>query len=207
MYLAAHFGQRGRAPGLDVAGTIVLVEQGVDEGGSAGGGDPGAAAGVSVDDRLTRTPARRRSATRDHQADLRGRIHGHLPHRLSPPDSGRARPALLAGAQASVEEFVDGEEFTFDLISAGGRVADQRGAGTGRDRLDEAARVGQPGTHRPAPARRRAAGGWCCHGSRRARGDGPRRWLRPHGAVPQGRRRGRVRRDRSPRRRCPSRRT
>ena len=81
MYLAARLRERIGAPGLDVAGTIPFRDKESMKAGPAGGGDPRAALGASVDDRRG---VRRRGGGRlpaDHQAHLRRRIDGHLSHR------------------------------------------------------------------------------------------------------------------------------
>jgi hypothetical protein len=116
-------------------------------------------------------------------------------------------PRLHHVPEVSVEEFVDGDEFTFDTVTIRrtGRLLQRRlvspaPAGRAQQRVD------QPAGHRPAPRRPGRP-----RGRRPAR---PRRHprarlpvgLHPHGVVSQGRRRGRVRRDRrSPARRPPGR--
>ena len=109
-------------------------------------------------------------------------------------------PMLRHVPEVSVEEFVDGEEFTYDTICADGRILFENIC-----------------WYRPRPLQMRmhewispvsislrdldasrtwpAAGRWARAVLRRA---GLPRRVHPHGVVPQGRRRGGVRRDRRP---------
>ena len=112
----------------------------------------------------------------------------------SPADLDAILPMVRHVPQVIVEEFVDGEEFTYDTICAGGQVLFEnicwyRPAPTAH----QAARMDEPGHHLAArPGRAGPAGR---PGARRRHREGaglPRR-VHPHGVVPQGRRRGGVR--------------
>ena len=52
----------------------------------------------------------------DPQADRRRGLGGHVPRAMTPTSSRDALPRLAARAEVSVEEFIDGEEFTFDTV-------------------------------------------------------------------------------------------
>ncbi len=159
MYLAARLRERIGAPGLDVAGTIPFRDKESMK-------EVLRAAGIRV-------PRSVRAST---IADVHAGAEEVGYPLIIKPISGAGSmdtyridepaglepvlPALRAVPEVSVEEFVDGEEFTFDSISTGGRVGLlQRVLVPAAPTRDEAARVGQPADHRPARARRRAAGG------------------------------------------------
>ena len=113
-------------------------------------------------------------------------------------------PLLRHVPEVSVEEFVDGEEFTFDTVCADGKILFENvHVVPPAAAADAAARVGQPGVDRAArPVGARPAGraGDGRAGARRARL--PHR-LHAHGVVPHGVRRGGVRRDRRAAARAP----
>ena len=115
------------------------------------------------------------------------------------PRERAARPAATCPS-VSVEEFVEAEEFTFDTVCAGGEILFENVCWyRPRPLQSQDARVDQPGDRRAARPRRSTScrvGIEMGHDVIRALGL-PRR-LHPHGVVPQGRRRGRVRRDRRP---------
>ena len=113
-------------------------------------------------------------------------------------------PLLRHVPEVSVEEFVDGEEFTFDTICADGQILFEHML-----------------WYRPRPLQMRmhewvspvsiscatcpspiwpADGGW----ARRCSPRSASLRLHAHGVVPQVRRRGRVRRDRGPPARAPA---
>ena len=112
-----------------------------------------------------RAGAERDRLPADHQADRRRRLGGHLPRRRT----GRARRGAAAAARTcrrcSVEEFIDGEEYTFDTISAGGRILYYNVCWyRPRPLRHEAAGVGQPADRSPCatptPGARRRASRW-----------------------------------------------
>ena len=114
------------------------------------------------------------------------------------PSSSARSPWSGHVAEVSVEEFIDGEEFTFDTICADGRallrqrlLVPPAAAGRAPERVDQPAddRAARTST-RPTSRAAARMGREVLAGARL-----PDR-LHPHGVVPQGRRRGRVRRDR-----------
>ena len=88
--------------------------------------------------------------------------------------------------EVSVEEFVEAEEFTFDTICAGGRLAFENVClYKPRPLVQRQRRVGEPAVVRapePRPARARRGTPHGPAGARRAR---LRHRLHPHGVVPQ----------------------
>ena len=122
MYLAARLRERIGAPGLDVAGTIPFRDKESMK-------EVLRAAGIRV-------PRSVRAST---IADVHAGAEEVGYPLIIKPISGAGSmdtyridepaglepvlPALRAVPEVSVEEFVDGEEFTFDSISTGGRVA------------------------------------------------------------------------------------
>ena len=165
--------------------------------------------------------ARRRrpahAGSRGHR-DSRGRVGGRgaprLPahrqadRRRRPADTYRADSAADLDAilpmvrhvpQVSVEEFVDGEEFTYDTICAGGEVLFEnicwyrpRPLLTKMHEWISPVIVALRDLDAPDLQAGRALGAAVAAGARL-----PRR-VHPHGVVPQARRRGGVRRDRRP---------
>ena len=122
MYLAARLRERIGAPGLDVAGTIpfrdkesmkeVLRTAGIRVPRSARASTIAAvrAGAEEVGYPLIIKPISGAGSMDTYRIDEPAGLEGVL-------------PALRAVPEVSVEEFVDGEEFTFDSISTGGRVA------------------------------------------------------------------------------------
>ena len=122
MYLAARLRERIGAPGLDVAGTIPFHDKESMK-------EVLRAAGIRVPRSV------RASTIADVQAGAEEVGYPLIIKPISgagsmdtyridePAELAPVLPALRAVPEVSVEEFVDGEEFTFDSISSGGRVA------------------------------------------------------------------------------------
>jgi hypothetical protein len=89
--------------------------------------------------------------------------------------------------EVSVEEFIDGDELTYDTVCAAGSIA-----------IDNICWYRPPGPRCAGPGRGTR------HGRGRDRGHGVHERFHAHGVVPQAGRRGRVRRDRCPRARRPA---
>ncbi len=143
----------------------------------------------------------------DRQADRRRRLGRHPPRSTSPSELEAVLPRLGHVAEVSVEEFIEGEEFTFDTICDRRRdrllqhlLVSAAAAGRAHRRVDQPADRGAAQRRRRPPRRRPRDGPEGARGARL-----PHR-LHAHGVVLEGRRRGGVRRDRRPaaRARAPS---
>ena len=206
MYLAARLRERIGTPGLDVAHTVPFRDKQVMK-------EVLGAAGIRV-------PRSVRASTID--AVRAGADEVGYPLIIKPiagagsMDTYRidepagldpVLPRLRGVPEVSVEEFIDAEEYTFDTISAGGRieyynVCWYRPRPLAMKQLEwvspQVFSLREPDA---GAAGRRGGDGPC-----RARRHGPRCRLRAHGVVPDRRRRGGLRRDRCARRRRPPRR-
>src|SRR5262245_780056 len=122
MYLAARLRERIGTPGLDVAHTVPFRDKQVMKEvlGAAGIRVPRSVRAATVD-------AVRAGAEEVGYPLIVKPIAGAGtmdPYRLDQPSEHEGGLTALRGVPAvSVEEFVDGEEYTFDTISVGGRIA------------------------------------------------------------------------------------
>ena len=100
-----------------------VPRQGAHEGGARGRRHPHPAVRTQHDRR--RVPGGRRAdrLPAHHQAHRRRRLARHLPHRGRHRCLEDALGRLGHVPEVSVEEFIDGEEFTYDTVCAAGRIA------------------------------------------------------------------------------------
>ena len=156
-----------------------------------------------LDDAGIRTP-RHRSATNDDEVRPKRSPRSAYPVCIKPiagagsADTYRVddeqeleRVILLTRhvRELSVEEFIEGEEFTFDTICSGGNVHYYNVSWYRPRPFDRPhGRVDQPANPEPAQRRRAAHPGRHRHGFQGLEGFGLRGRLHPHGMVPKRRR-------------------
>ena len=122
--LAARLRERFGVPGMSRRHRARLPRQAADEGARRRRRPPRAAR------RSACAPTPRRAPPPSEigypliaQADRRRRQRRHVPGRRAPPSSRTCSRRCAHVGEASCEEFIDGEEFTFDTVCIGGKPA------------------------------------------------------------------------------------